>query len=398
MVRCRSGRWVALLTVFALAGCHSAARTNPTPVQSAPTPTSATAAPTITKPGALFYTKGGSLYVSDPAGNPGRKLTDGPADTQPAPSPDLTHVAFVRKARASDYGGELWVLDLSPQLTPIGPAMRLVDPAALPWGTAQSPAMIASPRWSPRGQHVAFVDNGTGGMVDGGLLIVAAADTGGVVQAAQPLAEAAFARAPDGSHIAWLDARSDVRPADVSVLSVGGESTPVAAGTNASSVTYAKDGQTILFANGDTTDPDMFPKNPFDLRTGGVYSVAASAGSGAKPLSPAPLFTGQGSYYTDIAALDSGAVAFTSQGITRGAPSPSKAIQVLDEGSSLPQTMVTDVATAAQGPAWGAGDFAAYINASTEKSLMLIDLANRTPRRVDMGVDSFAWAPPRQGF
>ena len=32
---------------------------------------------------ALFYAKDGSLYVSDPAGSPGRKLTDGPADTDP---------------------------------------------------------------------------------------------------------------------------------------------------------------------------------------------------------------------------------------------------------------------------------------------------------------------------
>ncbi|MEK1151820.1 hypothetical protein OSI87_19445, partial [Mycobacterium ulcerans] len=55
---------------------------------------------------ALFYAKAGSLYVSDPAGTPGRKLTDGPADTQPAPSPDGTRVAYVHKNSTSDYGGD----------------------------------------------------------------------------------------------------------------------------------------------------------------------------------------------------------------------------------------------------------------------------------------------------
>lgn len=78
--------------------------------------------------GPLFYTKGGSLYVSEPAGSPGRKLTDGPADAQPAPSPDLSHVAFIRKTTASDDGGELWVLDLSPKLEPIGPPPAAGEP------------------------------------------------------------------------------------------------------------------------------------------------------------------------------------------------------------------------------------------------------------------------------
>ena len=37
---------------------------------------------------ALFYANSGSIYVSAPVGAPGRKLTNGPADTDPAPSPD----------------------------------------------------------------------------------------------------------------------------------------------------------------------------------------------------------------------------------------------------------------------------------------------------------------------
>jgi hypothetical protein len=326
-------------------------------------------------------------------------------------------VAFVRKTTASDYGGELWVLDLSPQLTPLAPPRRLVDPAGLPHGSGGLPPMLARPRWSPTGKHVAFVDNPTGGGVEGGILLVAAANTGAIAprpQAASqsatawvPFAETAFAWAPDGSHIAWLDERSDVRPTNVNALAVGGESTPVATGTNAFSVIYARDGRTILFTNGDTTDPVMIPKNPFTLRAGGVYSVAASEEAGATPAAPTPLFTAQGWSYRDMTILDSGAVAFTAQRVGRSAPS-SKTIQVLDKGSSSPRTTITEVATksicqstpraggvcyAVQGPAWGAGNVLAYLDNSPEVHLIFTDAEGHDPKRVDSGVDSFAFPP-----
>ncbi|MDP7725200.1 hypothetical protein [Mycobacterium sp. TY814] len=409
------GRWAALLAVLVLTACQPASRTNPATTQTNTTVTSATTAPKIA--GALFYTKAGALYVSEPAGAPGRKLTDGPADAQPAPSPDLAHVAFVRKAAASDYGGELWVLDLSPQLTPLAPPRRLVDPAGLPHAGGDRPPMVARPRWSPTGQHVAFVGNPTDGAVEGGILLVAAANTGEITPrpkaasesatAWAPFAEPAFAWAPDGSHIAWLDERSDVRPTNVNALAVGGESTPVATGTNASSVIYARDGRTILFTNGDTSDSIMFPKNPFTLRTGGVYSVAASVETGATPAAPTPLFTAQGWSYRDLTILDSGAVAFTAQRVGRNAPT-SKAIQVLDKGSSVPRTTVSEVPTtsicqstprggrvcyAGQEPAWGAGNVLAYLDNSPEVHLIFTDAEGRDPKQVDTGVDSFAFPP-----
>jgi TolB protein len=389
MIQRQSGRWASLLAVLALAGCHSTSTPNPT---SSTNPTSsAPSAPMVNQPGALFYSKAGSLYVSQPAGSPGRKLTDGPADSQPAPSPGLSRVAFVRKAKTDDYGGELWVLDLSPELEPTGPPRRLVDPAALVHGSGGLPPMVASPRWSPTGHQVAFVDNPTGGAVSGGVLLVAAADTGALAPrpsqppdaAWAPFAGPDFAWAPDGGHIVWLNERSDVRPVDVNVLTVGGASTPVVSGTNAFSVTYAKDGKAILFTNGDATQMGSTPE--FALRTGGIYSVASD-----KPdAKPAPLFVRRGSYYSDLTALSSDAMAFTAQGATETA----KAIQVLDKGSSLPRTIVTDVTSAAQGPIWGVGDFVAYLDTSPETSLVVTDLDNRSPKRVDTGVDSFAWAP-----
>ncbi len=348
----------------------------------------------LNEPGALFYAKAGSLYVSDPGGSPGRKLTEGPFDTQPAPSPDRSHVAFVRKANADDYGGDLWVLDLTPQIAPAGPPRRLVDPAALVHGSGGMPPMVAVPRWSPNGDQVAFVDNPTGGAVAGGVLLVAATDTGVLAPRPRQPAETAwvpfaapdFAWAPDGRHIAWMNQRSDVRPTDVNVLTVGGDSSPLVAGTNAFSVAYAKDGQTILFGNSSVT-ADFSPSARFEVRTGGVYSVPAVS-VGGKPPAATLLLNRDNSSFSDVAALDSGALSFTTEGAQDG----SKVIQVLDSGSSLPRTIVTDVAMPEQGPEWGRGDFVAYLNASDETALVVTDVDNRNPRQVDTGVDSFAWA------
>ncbi|MFN8033679.1 MAG: hypothetical protein U0Q47_10325 [Mycobacterium sp.] len=357
----------------------------------------------MTQPSALFYTKAGSLYVSDPAGTPGRKLTDGPVDAQPAPSPDLSHVAFVRKTNPSDDGGELWVLDLSPQLTPVGPPRRLVNPADVdPSSIARGwTPRVGFPRWSPAGDRIAFLWTTP---TPAGSLLTAAAHTGAVLIPQQPVwADYHYAWAPDGSHIAWIAGRGNPGPATVNVLAVGGTSTPVATGTNASSVTYAKDGQTILFTNGDASDlnPAAFPG--FTLRASGVYSAAVAAETGATPPAPTPLFTKKGWRYGDITALDSGAMAFTAQEDRLGDPS-STVIQVLDKGSSLPRTTVTDVeykpichetyCDAVQSPAWGAGDFVAYLDSSPERALVVTDPDNRNPNRIDTDVDTFAWAPP----
>lgn len=365
----------------------------------------------VNTPGPLFYTKDGSLYVSAPAGSPGRKLTDGPTDVDPAPSPDLAHVAFVRKATVSDHGGELWVLDLSPELTAVGPPRRMVDQATLPPGRL-GPTMVTSPRWSPAGDRVAFLGDMTEGGVSGGILLVAAAGTGALEPRHhrpgadwEPFAAPAFAWSPDGGHVAWMNHRSDVRPTNVNVLAVaGGDSTPVVTATNAFSVTYARDGQAILFTNGEAP-PDDF-SSPFAVRTGGIYSVATPHGAVANPPArPVLLFTREGSYYSNLAVLDSGAMAFQVSRINK----PSVTMQVLDAGSAEPRTAVTDIgnepichtdssgAGACYGvtqPAWGAGDFLAYLDNSPGRSLVVTDPDNRNPRLVDTGVDSFAWPPP----
>lgn len=393
VVRRVATAWIlAQVTAMAVAGCTSAPGTNPnaTTTPKPLAPSAATSAPVVSQP-ALFYTKAGSLYVSDPAGTPGRKLTDGPADTEPAPSPDLAHVAYIHKASTSDYGGELWVLDLTPQREPAGAPRRLIDPSALP-PRFDLPEIdpetvpIVHPRWSPTGDQLAFLAAGEGG----GFLLVADADRGEIVAPEQRLfADDGYTWAPDGQHIAWTGGRSDVSPVDVNVLAIGAPSTPVVKDTDAFSVTYAHGGQAILFANGDTTG-EAFAEIPFGLRSGGIYSVGAPGGEPASP--PTLLFAGK-AFFGDVAALDSGAVAFTES----SADGSSKTIQILDAGSALPRTTISNVAADGPGPAWGPGDIVAYLDTSAEKQLIVTDVDNRAPKRIDTGVDGFAWPARTNG-
>lgn len=351
----------------------------------APPPPAANGPDTTNMP-ALFYSKDGAVYVSDPAGTPGRKLTDGPADTEPAPSPDGSRVAFVRKASRADGGGELWVLDLSTDGAPASPPRRLVDPAALvPTFGGDDPAAstLDSPRWSPAGDRIAFLKTAGGG----GFLQTAAADTGAVQAPARPLyADRKYAWARDGKHIAWAGGRSDVSPVDVSVYSIGGGSQPVATGTNTASVGYADDGRSVLFANGDATG-SLFSAIPFTLRGGGVYSVEV-------PGAPRPLFTGTGAY-DDVAALWRGAIGFTQWSPDQR----TKSIQVLAHGGA-PHT-IADTRSDAPGPEW-MGDTVAYIGTADERPLLIsTDRGGATEgrteqkaeeaRQIDVGVDAFAW-------
>lgn len=377
--RARAAWLLVQIAALAVAACTSA----PKPAPSKPLSPSTSPG----TPAALVYAKGGSLYLSDPAGAPGRKLTDGPADTDPAPSPDLAHVAYIHQTTASDYGGELWVLDLSPARALTG-MRRLVDPGALPPGfgnpASGGASTIVRPRWSPTGERIAFLQAGEGG----GMLLVADARSGRTIT--QPLhmfADDNYGWAPDGQHIAWTGGRSDVSPVDVNALTVGATSVPVAKGTNAFSATYDVAGQAIWFANGDASGA-LFDGIPFTLRVGGIYSVTTPGGVPADPPGAATLLIkGQG-LYGDVAALSTGAVAFTET----SADGSSKTIRVVDPHSSVARTTISHVATDSPGPAWGPGDVVAYVD--SDKHLMVTDVDNRSPRQIDTGVDAFAW-PPR---
>ena len=334
---------------------------------------------------ALFYAKGGALYVSDPAGTPGRKLTDGPADTDPAPSPDGSRLAFVRKGSRTDGGGELWVMDLSGDSAPAGAPRRLVDPGELvPNFEGDDPARstVRTPRWSPAGDRIAFLKAGG----NGGFLLTAAADTGKVQPPPRPLyADDHYSWAPDGKRIAWVQGRMDVSPVNVSVLTIGEGSQPVATGTNADSVDYADGGRSLVFTNGDANGT-AYRATPFTLRDGGVYSMA--------PPAPAqPVFTGSGSY-ADVAALWKGAVGFTQW----SADQKTKSIQVVKPGAA-PHT-ISETPGDAPAPEW-AGDMVAFVGTADvgtadDRPLLITTDQNETgvakePQRIDVGVDAFAW-------
>lgn len=137
---------------------------------------------------------------------------------------------------------------------------------------------------------------------------------------------------------------------DVNVLTVGGASTPVVSGTNAFSVAYARDANTILFANGEAPSSSHSPT--FAVQIGGIYSIAADMRG---PKSPAPLFTRRGAYHKRphrFGLRGRGLRSAGRDGDVEGDPGSRQGV----------------VAAA-------------------------IDLVNRHPKRVDTGVDAIAWAP-----
>ena len=332
-----------------------------------------TGTPTAEPEPALFYAKGGEIYISAPPGSPGRRLTTGPGDTQPAPSPDGRQVAYVHRATDDEPGGELRVLDIAS-----GNSRQLVDPADVVPRYGDEPGNVEMPRWSPTGDRIAFLKATFAG---GGFLLTADAKTGAVSAPGKPLfADEKYGWSPDGQRIAWTGGRSDVSPVTVNVLTVGGENTELARDTNALSVSYAGDGTSVLFTNGDATGKD-FAAIPFALREGGIYAVSPSTGPQSKPR---PLYTGTG-FYSDVTALPSGAVAFTEANDN----SDTRTIRVLDRDSRAPRT-VAEATAAATGPRWS-GDTVAYIGTADNQPL-LIKQGDGDARQVDTGVETFAWA------
>lgn len=344
-----------------VSGCAGHPTTGPTDVPAGP---------------AIVYAKNGELYLSDPAGAPGRKLTEGPADTEPAVSPDGTRIAYVRKVNSGSDGGELWVLEVDS-----GDAKRLVDPAALvPKFDGDRPE-AGSPRWSPAGDRIAFLKTGAGG---GGFLLTADARTGAVQAPATPLyADYNYSWAPDGKHIAWVGGRSDVSPVDVNVLTVGGGSEVIAKSTNATSVGYGHDGRSVLFANLDATG-SLFTAIPFALRAGGIFAVDPADSSAA----PKPLLSGTGAY-SDVEALASGDVGFTEWTQEQKA----KSIMLLGKDHSTRH--VADSRTDAARPAWK-DNAVAYIGMADDRTL-LVTRTGGTTTAVAAGVEAFAWGPQTGG-
>ena len=356
MAAVRRNRMTRVLAATAIVtGCAAPATTGPTGTEAGP---------------AIFYSKNGVLYVSDPVGAPGRKLTNGPGDGEPSASPDGSRIAYVRKADPAGAGGELWVLDVSS-----GDARRLVDPAALVPKFEGDRPEAGSPHWSPAGDRIAFLKTGAGG---GGFLLTADAGTGAVQAPATPLyADDNYSWAPDGKRIAWVGGRSDVSPVDVNVLTVGGGSEVVAKGTNATSVGYAPDGRSVLFSNLDANG-SLFTAIPFGLRAGGIFSVDVANPSAA----PKPLLSGTGAY-ADVAPLASGDIGYTEWIQER------KTKDVMLLGGDRSTRKVAEGRTDAARPAWR-DDTVAYIGTADDRPL-IVTRPDGTTTTVAAGVEDFAW-------
>lgn len=327
---------------------------------------------------ALFYAKNGVIYVSQPVGSPGRKLTDGPGDTQPAPSPDGKSLAYVHKSNSAEAGGELRILDFAS-----GDSRRLVDPAALvPTFDADRPG-INSPRWSPAGDRIAFLKATEGG---GGFLLTASPDTGAVQAPEKPLfADFGYSWSPDGRHIVWAGGRSDVSPVDINVLTLGGASEVVVKGANATSVGYEHDGKTIVFSNEDATG-SLFDAIPFVLRTGGIFTIVP-------PAAAKPLISGTESY-TDVHALPAGAVA-GSEWI--GPEWKYKNIVVLQPDGA--KRTIAQTPGDAPSPVWHNQDGGkdtpagvAYIGKEGERPLLVIEGDGAAVKIDDGLIDAMAWS------
>lgn len=336
--------------------------------------TSATAAPDRLP--ALYFAKSGALYVSDPIGSPPRRLTDGPGDTDPAPSPDGRRVAYVHRANVDQRGGELRVLEVSS-----GDTRRLVDPADLVPSFDGDQPQITTPRWSPVGDRIALLKATFGG---GGFLLTVDADTGEVTAPPEPLfADFGYAWSPDGKRIAWAGGRSDVSPVDVGVYSVGETSIPVARDTNATAVSYSLDGRSVVFANADATG-EAFADIPFGLRTGGIYAVSP----GERPVS----LYGGADAYADVQVLSHGAVAVA----VWSADQRRKDIAIVENGT---RREVAETPSDAPAPVWtvaGSEPAVAYVGTGPDRPL-LVKREGGASETIDSGVDAYAWGRSRAG-
>jgi hypothetical protein len=269
---------------------------------------------------------------------------------------------------------------LSNDSAPAGAPRRLVDPRELRpnfEGDDPTRSTVRAPRWSPTGDRIAFLKAGG----NGGFLLTASADTGKVEVPPRPLyADEHYAWAPDGKRIAWVAGRMDVSPVNVSVLTLGQGSQPIATATNADSVDFADGGRSLVFANSDANG-SSYRATPFTLRDGGVYTVEP-------PAAPRPVFSGSGAY-ADVAALWKSAVGFTQW----SADQKTKSIQVVRPGAA--PTTIADTRSDAPPPVW-AGETVAYVGTADDRPLLITTSDSQSgtkkePQQIDAAVDAFAW-------
>lgn len=349
-------------------------------------PTTTTLPP---KPGEvpIFYAKGGRIHVSEDARSPGKPVSDGPYDGQPAPSPDGSQVAFVRSAGPNDPGGELWVVNTdgtNPE--------RLVYPELLPVPIDAVAPYVRSPRWSPDGEKIAFV---VPGELEGGLLVVAEAASGALREMAPPPQAAdLFAWSPDGSQIAFMSAPTDVSPIMVGTMDAEtGETSEGVGSSNATGVAWTEDAA-VLFSNAPVPG-EMATR--YEPAVGGIYEIASRNEVEAVVAQPEV-------QYADpavVAASSGESVAYTS----RSADPAVRTLSLWRVDVSLspaPQLLAEGLVAASPATAWNSAGEVAYLldeqrRILTAQATNPDDADQRAPRMIDEGVTSFAWPPQSLG-
>lgn len=389
----RSAATVVLLAaILVLSACTNLDDPDPTtssvPERSGPGPSSTTTLPP--EPGGvpLFYAKNGRIHVSPDARSPGEPITDGPHDSQPAPSPDGSQVAFVRSATPTDPGGELWIVN-----TDGTNARLLVHSELLPVPVDAVQPYVRSPRWSPDGANIAFV---VPGELTGGLLVVAESSSGGQREMAPPpTVDDLFAWSPDGSRIAFLSAPPQPSPIEIGIMDAEtGETTELVGNSNASGVTWATP-YDVFFSNAVVATEAA---STYDPAVNGLFEVDEAGAIKTVAAQPE-------TQYRDPAVL---AGVETAESAAFTSPSPDPAVRTLSLWrldillSPAPQLLAEGLVALRPATAWNGADEVAYVvdearRALTVQATAAADEALRAPRTVDEGVTSFAWPPPSIG-
>jgi TolB protein len=345
-------------------GPSPSAGTNKTP----PAPSTAT----VGGVGALFYAKQGAILVSDPAGTPGKIVTNGPNDGQPAPSPDGKKLVFVRKATAGATGGDLWLVNADGSS-----ARSLVAKSKLP-----KSAGATMPRWSPKGDQVAFL---AASLTSAGGFLEFVNPTTGALQRVQAYVSR-FLWSPDGTVVAWIAGSGGASPLDLHLAGPRSQVGTPAKATFATDLAFSPDGRSLIFAN--QAVPSSLPKSSFKVTDSGVYSVSANS----QPAKPTEILVSadQDTVYGDLAVLSSlNRIAFTV-----GAGS-NISLQTIPLAGGTPTDVIAHLIPGDHGAVvWSAGNKAAFLLATASQPVLAVMAADGSGLHTfDNGVSDFAWPP-----
>jgi TolB protein len=343
-------------------------------VSTARTPTPAPSKATVGGVGSLFYAKQGAILISDPAGAPGKIVTNGPNDGQPAPSPDGKKLVFVRTATAGATGGDLWMVNAD------GSGGRaLVAKSKLP-----KSAGATMPRWSSKGNQVAFL---AASLTSPGGFLDFVNPTTGALQRTQAYASR-FLWSPDGTVVAWIAGAGGVAPLDLHIAGPGSQVGTPAKATFATDLAFSADGRALIFAN--QVVPSSVPKSSFKVTDSGIYSVTANS----LPAKPTEILQSadQDTIYGDLAVLSSlNRIAFT---VGSGA---NISLQIIPLTGGTPTDVISHLLSGDHGAVvWSAGNEAAFLLATASQPVLTIIAADGSGlHKIDTGASDFAWPPKR---